>query len=81
MSNIEQALASQLRNIEAKTGHDLAAIAASGKQKHGEVRAWLMETYGLGYGDANTLAHPYKAAYTIEFLTLLPCTRSIGCQG
>src|SRR6202008_5165466 len=25
--------------------------------KHGEIRAWLMETYGLGYGDANTLAH------------------------
>lgn len=61
MSSPEQALASQLRNIEAKTGQDLdahrAAIAASGKQKHGEVRAWLMETYGLGYGDANSLAH------------------------
>lgn len=61
MSSIEQALATQLRNIEAKTGHDLAAlraaIAASGKARHGEVRAWLMETYGLGYGDANTLAH------------------------
>jgi hypothetical protein len=61
MSSPEQALASQLRNIEAKTGRDLVAlrdaIAASGKAKHGEVRAWLMETYGLGYGDANTLAH------------------------
>lgn len=61
MSNLEQALATQLRNIEAKTGQDLAAlraaIDASGKAKHGEVRTWLMETYGLGYGDANTLAH------------------------
>ncbi|HEX6367903.1 MAG TPA: DUF4287 domain-containing protein, partial [Longimicrobium sp.] len=61
MSSPEQALATQLRNIEAKTGQDLAAlgaaIAASGKAKHGEVRAWLMETYGLGYGDANSLAH------------------------
>jgi hypothetical protein len=61
MSSPEQALASQLRNIEAKTGQDLAtlrqAIAESGKTKHGEVRTWLMETYGLGYGDANTLAH------------------------
>ncbi|HEU4556459.1 MAG TPA: DUF5655 domain-containing protein [Longimicrobium sp.] len=61
MSSPEQALATQLRNIEAKTGQDLAtlrqAIAGSGKAKHGEVRAWLMETYGLGYGDANTLAH------------------------
>ena len=61
MSSPEQALATQLRNIEAKTGQDLAAlklaIAGSGKTKHGEVRTWLMETYQLGYGDANTLAH------------------------
>ena len=61
MSTPEQALATQLRNIEAKTGQDLAAlrqaIAGCGKTKHGEIRAWLMETYGLGYGDANTLAH------------------------
>jgi hypothetical protein len=61
MSSIEQALATQLRNIEKKTGQDLdalrLAIAGSGKTKHGEVRTWLMETYGLGYGDANTLAH------------------------
>lgn len=61
MSNLEQAHATQLRNIEAKTGQDLAAlraaIGASGKVKHGEVRTWLMETYGLGYGDANALAH------------------------
>jgi predicted transport protein len=61
MSNLEQANASQLRNIEAKTGQDLAAlraaITASGKVKHGEARTWLMETYGLGYGDANALAH------------------------
>jgi hypothetical protein len=61
MSSPEQALASQLKNIEAKTGQDLAAlraaVAASGKSKHGEVRSWLMETFGLGYGDANTLAH------------------------
>jgi hypothetical protein len=61
MSSPEQALATQLKNIEAKTGQDLdafrLAIAGSGKTKHGEVRTWLMETYGLGYGDANTLAH------------------------
>ena len=66
MSTPEQALATQLRNIEAKTGQDLAelrlAIAGSGKSKHGEVRTWLMETYGLGYGDANTLAHAAKDA-------------------
>lgn len=61
MSTPEEGRAAQIRNIEARTGRDLAAfraaVAASGKLKHGEVRSWLMETYGLGYGDANTLAH------------------------
>lgn len=61
MSTPEQSRAAQLRNIEAKTGQSLAilrtAIAGSGKVKHGEIRSWLMETYGLGYGDANGLAH------------------------
>lgn len=61
MTDPEQARATQLRNIEARTGQDLAAfraaVAASGRVKHGEVRSWLMEEYGLGYGDANTLAH------------------------
>jgi hypothetical protein len=65
VSTPEQARATQLRNIEAKTGQSLealrAAIAGSGKTKHGEVRSWLMETYGLGYGDANGLAHAASA--------------------
>ncbi|HYC96985.1 DUF5655 domain-containing protein [Brevundimonas sp.] len=65
MSTPEQARATQLRNIEAKTGQSLetlrAAIAGSGKAKHGEIRSWLMETYGLGYGDANGLAHAASA--------------------
>lgn len=60
MADPDQARATQLRNIESKTGKSLAelraAIAASGKVKHGEVRAWLIEAYGLGYGDANGLA-------------------------
>ena len=61
MTDPEQARATQLRNIEAKTGKDLAAlraeIAALGKAKHGEIRAWLIATMGLTYGDANGLAH------------------------
>ncbi len=61
MSSPEEARANQIRNIEARTGKDLAAlkaaVTASGKVKHAEARAWLMATYGLGYGDANTLAH------------------------
>lgn len=71
MSTPEEARATQLRNIEAKTGLSLAslraAVQASGRVKHGDVRAWLIETYGLGYGDANglaaaTLADPTTAA-------------------
>jgi len=64
MADPQAALATQLRNIEAKTGQTLtqlrAVIAQSGLSKHGEVRAMLIERYGLGYGDANTLAHAAK---------------------
>lgn len=56
-----KAVATQLANIEKRTGRSLAElreeIARSGKVKHGEIRAWLMEAHGLGHGDANTLTH------------------------
>jgi hypothetical protein len=65
MADPQAALATQLRNIEAKTGKSLAQlralIAQSGLSRHGEVRAMLIERLGLGYGDANTLAHAAKA--------------------
>lgn len=65
MADPQAALATQLRNIETKTGKTLAQlrglIAKSGLAKHGEVRAMLIERLGLGYGDANTLAHAAKA--------------------
>ncbi|MEQ1616782.1 MAG: DUF5655 domain-containing protein [Terricaulis sp.] len=58
---MDKAVATQLGNIEKKTGKSLAqfraAIVKSGKIKHGEIRTWLMEQYGLGHGDANTLTH------------------------
>lgn len=61
MSSLDQARDTQLRNIEAKTGKTLAqlrqALEASGKVKHGERRAWAMEAFGLGHGDANALVH------------------------
>ncbi len=61
MSTLDQARATQLRNIEAKTGHSLAdlrkVIADSGLQKHGEIRDMLRSKFGLGYGDANSLVH------------------------
>lgn len=61
MADPAQALETQLTNIEKKTGKGRAqlkaAIAKSGAVKHGEIRDWLKATYGLGHGDANTLAH------------------------
>lgn len=61
MADIERAKATHLANIEKKTGKSLkhlsAAIKASGIARHGEIRSWLVETYGLGHGDANTLVH------------------------
>lgn len=61
MSSLDQARATQIANIEKKTGKSVAALKAalegSGKVKHGERRAWAMEAFGLGHGDANTLVH------------------------
>jgi len=61
MADLDKAVATQIANIEKKTGKTLAqlrsAIAKCGKTKHGEIRSWLMESYGLGHGDANTLTH------------------------
>ncbi|MFN3228346.1 MAG: DUF5655 domain-containing protein [Asticcacaulis sp.] len=61
MDKIEQALETQLTNIEAKTGKDrqalMAEILGQAFSKHGEAVTWLKETYALGHGDANTLAH------------------------
>ncbi len=60
MADPLSATATQLRNIEAKTGRTFAQlcslIAKSGLAKVGEQRAMLMEQLGLGYGDANALA-------------------------
>jgi hypothetical protein len=61
MSTLDKARDTQLRNIESKTGKSLeqlrAALTASGLSKHGELRSFAMEKFGLGYGDANTLVH------------------------
>ncbi|MEZ5291983.1 MAG: DUF5655 domain-containing protein [Vicinamibacterales bacterium] len=64
MADPQQALRTQLANIEKKTGLSIdalgAAISRSGTTKHGEIRTWLMDTYGLGFGDANTVIHMAK---------------------
>lgn len=66
MADVEKALATQLRNIQDKTGKSLdplvALVRGSGLAKHGEVVAMLKADLGLGHGDANTLAHVAKQA-------------------
>ena len=58
---MDKALATQLSNIEKRTGKSLADLAAivrsSGLTKHGEIRDMLKKDLGMGHGDANTLVH------------------------
>jgi len=60
MADPQAATLTQLRNVQARTGKTLAellaAVRASGLARHGERRSWLMEQFGLGYGDANAVA-------------------------
>ena len=61
MGKIDQATATQLQNIESRTGKTLSElekiIRESGLSKHGEIRKMLINKLGMGYGDANTLVH------------------------
>jgi hypothetical protein len=60
MADPQAATRTQLRNIQTKTGKNIAdlhaAVAATGLAKTGERRSWLMEHFKLGYGDANAVA-------------------------
>jgi hypothetical protein len=61
VSSLDQAVQTQLNNIQKKTGKSLDELAAivqkSGLSKHGEIRDMLKNTLGLGHGDANALTH------------------------
>ena len=61
MGTVDAAIATQLANIEKRTGKSLAQLVklvkASGLTRHGEIRDHLKTTLDLGYGDANTLTH------------------------
>ncbi|MGQ0383238.1 MAG: DUF4287 domain-containing protein [Gammaproteobacteria bacterium] len=63
--DVAMALATQLANIEKRTGRSLAQLAAivkkSGLDKHGEIVAMLKRDLGMGHGDANTLVHYTKS--------------------
>jgi hypothetical protein len=61
MSSLDKAVATQLANIQAKTGKTLEELGQlvrqSGLTKHSEIRDMLKRVLGLGHGDANTLVH------------------------
>ena len=61
MSSLDQAVQTQLENIQKKTGKSLDELAEiihkSGLTKHGEIRDYLKRELGLGHGDASALVH------------------------
>lgn len=61
MDKVEKALETQISNISKKLEKSkeqmVELVNASGKSKHGEIVSWLKQEFGLGHGDANTLAH------------------------
>jgi hypothetical protein len=66
MGTMEDAAATQLANIQTKTGKTLQELAElvneRGDAKHGAVVAFLKAELGLGHGDANTLVHVVRRA-------------------
>ena len=66
--DIDKATATQLANIEKRTGKTLAqlekVVTGSGLTKHGELVAMLKQDLGMGHGDANTLVHYTRAPAT-----------------
>lgn len=61
MSSVDKAVETQLKNIESRTGKNLTEltliIQQSGLTKHSEIRQMIIDRFGLGFGDANTLVH------------------------
>ena len=58
---MDKATATQLENLQKRTGKSLAELTAivrkSGLTKHGEIREMIKRDLGMGHGDANTLVH------------------------
>ena len=60
MATVDEALRSQVRNIETTYGRPIdqwiELIRASGRTRHGEMVTWLKGEYGLSHGSANRVA-------------------------
>jgi predicted transport protein len=68
MADVQKALATQIKNIEARSGKTLdqlkLLVQGSGLSKHSEIVNMLKSDLGLGHGDANTVAHLARAVDT-----------------
>lgn len=66
MADLQKPQATQIKNIEARTGRPMdqlvAHVRASGLGKHGEIVGMLKRDFGIGHGDANLVAHLSKGA-------------------
>lgn len=66
MASFDQATETQLRNLQQRSGKSLAqlhaAIRESGLARHTEIVALLKRDFAMGHGDANLVAHSYRAA-------------------
>lgn len=64
MADQEKALATQLANMQTRTGKTLeeltTIVRTCGLTKHGEIVQMLKTTLGMGHGDATTLVHIAK---------------------
>jgi hypothetical protein len=66
MNTVDKATETQLQNLQKRSGRTLeqlfAAIRAGGATKHTEIIALLKRDFALGHGDANLVAHQFRAA-------------------
>jgi hypothetical protein len=70
MATLDDATRTMIRNLEEKTGRSLADWAglagASGREKHGQIVAWLKAEHGLGHGYANLVALEARGGLVLE---------------
>ena len=70
MATVDDAIKSQLRNIERATGRSVeewvALVRANGKERHGEIVAWLKAEHGFSHGNANRVALTATAGGRVE---------------
>ena len=62
-----QAMASQIKNLEEKTGRSfdewIKIVKDSDLEKHGELVSMLKEKYGIGHGYANLVVHSARESH------------------